>query len=126
MNSDLQPWDVHPGLTAERLSHVARTIRQVRAETLALHDPANGDSAWSLGCRAYSRTCHGIRKSSEDPACSDWLSIVDQTGLHFVFAIGGVPLRFYKTEDAEEEIAPRTLRRFFPELRAQQLAFFAA
>lgn len=126
MAEGLLPWQIHPGLTEERLKFVARLISTIRADTVALHDPDGGDGAWSLGCRAYERTCFGIKKAAENAEHSDWLSMVDQRGLHFVFSVGGVPFRFYKTDDPEENVAPRTLRRFFPELRAQQLAFFDA
>jgi len=89
-----QPWTKYPSLSRERLSAIANIIRRVRTETVALHDAAGGDSEWSLGCRAYSRTCHAIRASAKNYA---WLTILHENeNLRFSFVIGTVPFRFYR------------------------------
>lgn len=119
MATEFVPWEVHPGLTLERLQVVAQLIRRVRADVVALHDPENGDSPWSLGCRAYSRICHEIARAAKTEH-SAWLSVVEPD-MHFVFSIVGVPLRFYRGD--HESPPARTLMRRFPELRCQQLAF---
>jgi hypothetical protein len=114
------PWATYPPLTEARLNTVARLLADVRHEAVLLHDPDNGDNNWSLGCRVYVRACAALLT-----ACSqypEWLSVIEDTGLHFVFAIGGVPLRFYK---GEPENAPsRSLKRKLPEIHAHQLALF--
>lgn len=118
----LKPWEIHPGLWEERLRAVAALIRDVRAAAAAEYDPERGDTPWSLGCTIYSRTCYRIAQASVGTDYSGWLSIVEDDGLKFVFAVGGVPFKIFRGE--EEGRAPhRTLRRSFAELEAQQLAF---
>lgn len=98
---------------------LAQLIKTVRHETVLQHEPSQGDSAWSLGCRAYARICHAIVKAAQSE-WAEWLSMIEDSGLRFVFGIGGVPLRFYKG-DAEQS-KPRQLHRHYPEIQAQQLA----
>jgi hypothetical protein len=112
------PWFTYPSLTDERLGIIGRLLADVRHEAVILHESSKGDSNWSLGCRIYSRSCYAIVKASEQ---YDWLTVVEDTGLHFVFGIG-VPLRFYKGEP--EKTPARSLRRNFPEIHAHQLALF--
>lgn len=113
------PWTIHPSLTADRLSKIAQLIKQVRHDAVLQHEPSKGDNPWSLGCRAYARICHAIAEKVKEGTWN-WLSIVEDKGLRFVFAIGGVPFRFYKGDPDERN--PRTLRLRYPEIRAQQLA----
>jgi hypothetical protein len=40
-----RPWELHPALTAERLSACARLLARGRADALALADPWAGDDA---------------------------------------------------------------------------------
>lgn len=94
MAKEFEPWLKYPGLTQERLSTVAAILRDTRSETIRLHDAAGGDSAWSLGCRIYARTCHALTAAAEK---HDWLTIVpEKESLRFTFAVGGVPLKFYR------------------------------
>ena len=114
------PWKIHPGLTKERLQIIAGIITQVREETLGFHQPTKGDNSWTLGCTTYARVCHAITQAALDDYPS-WLSVVDDTGLHFVFSIGSVPCRFYKGDP--RRIPLRTLRQRYPELQHLQKAF---
>jgi hypothetical protein len=92
--NEFQPWFKYPDLTRERLSTTASIIRRVRQEALVLHDADGGDSQWSLGCRIYSRTCHGLREAATK---YEWLKILPETEtLRFSFAIGSVSFRFYR------------------------------
>jgi hypothetical protein len=92
--SDFHPWIKYPSVLRERLSVVADIIRRVRSDTVALHEPLNGDNEWCLGCRAYSRTCHAIREASKS---HEWLRILSEpANLQFSFAIGEMPFRFYR------------------------------
>lgn len=126
-----KPSDFHPGLTDDRLAIVAKIITDARHECALRHDPKKGDNNWTTGCRAYCWICYGlIVGSTQHP----WLTIIDgggsvetptgtevfQTGLRFVFGVGGVPLRFYKGEATD--IPKKSLRVAFPELTARQVA----
>jgi hypothetical protein len=111
-----RPWDLHPALTAERLSAAARLLARGRADALARAEPWAGDDAWSIGCRAYSFSRHQVRAAAETGRYP-WLKVLDGTQ-HFVFLIDGVPVRFYRG-DADEPTR-RTLRQ--QEVEAEQLA----
>lgn len=97
--STFEPWQKHPDLTSSHLSTVATIIRDVRREVVALHEPADGDGPWSLGCRAYERTCAALRKAA---VTHPWLRILPEAhSLGFSFAIGPVPFRFYRGDPEE-------------------------
>jgi len=97
--NNFKPWAKYPSLTQDRLSVIANLISDVRRGAVALHDPASGDSEWSLGCRVYSRTCDAIRKAAD---IYNWLHILDESeNLRFSFAIGDVPFRFYRGKPDE-------------------------
>jgi hypothetical protein len=118
MSLDFEPWTRYTPLTQERLSVIATAIRDVRHGTVLLHEPDNGDSEWSLGCRVYSRTCHRIRLAAQR---YDWLAILeDEKPLRFAFAIGSIPFRFYRG-DADDPPS-RYLMTTYAELHQQQLA----
>lgn len=111
------PWDRYPPLTQERLELTADLIRVARRETVLLHDTAAGDNAWSLGCRVYARSCFAIRNAART---YDWLKVVAELdGLSFTFAIGGVPLRFFRGDP--DDPPSRYLAISFGELRQLQL-----
>jgi len=100
MDQNFEPWAKYPALTKQRLSAIAVAMRDVRDQTVPLHDVAAGDNAWSLGCRIYARTLFALRRASET---REWLTILPESeALRFTFAIGGVPLKFYRgdVEDA--------------------------
>jgi hypothetical protein len=114
----MKPEELHPGLTRERLMLVAGLIREARHSAVQSYQPENGDLPWSLGCVAYVRSIYAIARAAEER--EDWLKVIE-SGLHFVFAVGGVPLRFYR---GEPESPPGTsLRCRYPEIEALQLAF---
>ena len=114
---DTKPWESHPALTEKCLQVIADIIRNTRHDAIQAHEPNKGDSNWGLGCRVHERTCHAIMLAAND---HDWLDIIEP-GLHFVFSIGGVPIRFYRGEP--ENPNPRYLSRRYPEIQAQQYAF---
>lgn len=115
--NDLKPWDIHPELQEERLVHLAGVMQYVRNDSLLGHEPEKGDTNWGLGCKNHERTCYAI---SEDVKNHSWLDLIE-TGLHFVFSIGGVPIRFFRG-DAEKP-NPRYLNRRDSEIEAHQYAF---
>jgi hypothetical protein len=118
MSLHFDPWTRYTPLTQERLSVIANIIRDVRRETVLKHEPENGDSEWCLGCRVYSRTCHGLRSAARQ---YDWLTILeDDKPLRFGFAIGFVPFRFYRGE--ADDPPSRYLMTTYAELHLQQLA----
>ena len=110
------PWDLHPALTAERITACARLLARGRADALAMADTWAGDDAWSIGCRAFSFSRNQLRRAAE-AGRYPWLGVLDETH-HFVFLIEGVPVRFFRG-DADEP-SKRTLRQ--QESEAQQLA----
>jgi hypothetical protein len=118
MSLDFEPWTRYAPLTQGRLSLVANMIRDVRRETVLLHEPTNGDSEWSLGCRVYSRTCHVLRVAAQEYS---WLTILeDEKPLRFGFAIGSIPFRFYRGE--ADDPPSHYLMTTYAELHQQQLA----
>lgn len=114
---DKKPWDVHSSLTSDRLSHLAYQIKDVRHKALELHDPAEGDGAWSLGCRIYERTINAVERESEK---YPWLDVI-RDGLYFVILVDGVPIRFYKGDAGNP--TSKSLRVHHAELEAQQEVF---
>lgn len=97
---------------------VASLIREARQSAVICYEPEKGDVAWSLGCVAYVRSIRAIAEAAQEH--EEWLRVIEP-GLHFVFAVGGVPLRFYRGEPGTPPV--KSLRRHFPEIEAQQLAF---
>jgi len=97
MSLHFEPWSKYPPLLPERLRIVAGIIRDVRRETVALHEADAGDNEWSLGCRVYARTVHAFQEAAEK---FEWLTILPEyeKPLRFTFAIGSVPIRFYRGE----------------------------
>lgn len=114
---DCKPWEIHNELQEDRLVSLANMIKQVRHEAILVHEPTKGDTNWGLGCRVHERTCYIIKEASD---FHPWLDVIDPS-LHFVFSVGGVPIRFYRGE--AESPNPRHLSRRYPEIEAQQFAF---
>ncbi len=120
MMDTFEPWSKYPPLEKARLSAIAKILQIVRHEAVLLHEPGAGDNEWSLGCRVYARECHAVRAAAEKHS---WLTILHEEDkpLRFTFAIGTVPIRFYRggASDAPGHYVERT----FAELHQQQLAF---
>jgi hypothetical protein len=128
----MKPTDIHPALTDERLRIVAKIITDARHACVIRREAENGDNGWAVGCRAYAWICHALTRATPD---YPWLSIVEggghietEAGDHFfwttarfVFAIGGVPLRFYRGQ--ADDVPSNSLRVAFPELAAKEQAF---
>ena len=112
-----EPWEIAPPLTEERLAFIAYLLAKTRHMAVLSHEPSKGDSNWGLGCRVYERSCRAIEKAAEE---RDWLAVLEPQ-LHFVFLVGGLPLRFGRGD--HEDPNPRLLKRRPSEERAQQLAF---
>jgi hypothetical protein len=110
-------WDHAPELQQQRLELLAGLLASVRREVLATHEPEKGDNNWVLGCRAYGRSCSAITEASRT---YEWLGVLDES-LHYVFTIGGVPVRFAHGD--HEQPSAHLLRRDAKEAHAQQLAF---
>lgn len=87
------PWEYHEDLSLDRLQLVAKILRDSRHNTLLLHDPGGGDTPWSLGCRIYARSAEMLARAA-GTTCA-WLRVITPP-LEFVFAIGEVPVRFYR------------------------------
>ncbi len=114
-----EPWKDYSSLTLERLLIIGSIIRDARDSTAALHDPAGGDTSWSLGCRVYSRTMFRIQGET---ANFEWLRVLPESqNLKFTFSIGSLPVKFYKGEP--DDIPSRSLVRSFAELTQMRLAF---
>lgn len=127
------PTDIHPALTPDRLGIVAQIITDASHEAATRYEPKLGDNGWALGCRRYAWNCHGIVRGSSK--YKEWLSIVDGggylegtdtywTALHFVFAIGGVPLRFYRGKPSG--VPSNSLVIWAPEIDARQTSLFGS
>ena len=120
MDTNFEPWAKYPPLSRQRLSVLSNIIRDVWRDTVMLHDPATGDNAWSLGCRVYARTCFALQQAANQ---FEWLTILpeDEKPLRFTFAIGSIPIRFYRGEAGDPP--GRYVSVSYAELSQQQLAF---
>ncbi|MEJ1962950.1 MAG: hypothetical protein WDO56_15935 [Gammaproteobacteria bacterium] len=113
-----KPWDYHVDLSPDRLQLLAKVLRDIRRDTLALHDPAGGDTSWSLGCRIYARSTALLVRASDQ--LWPWLKIV-QGNLEFIFQVGAVPLRFFSGDAERPDIGH--LRAVEAEVRQLEFAF---
>ena len=114
-----EPWNDYPSLTVERLTKIGSIMRDARDTTVALHDASAGDTAWSLGCRVYSRTMFRIKRETLN---LNWLRVLPESqSLKFTFTVGMLPIKFYKGEP--EDIPSRSLVRSFAELDQLKIAF---
>jgi len=111
----MTPWEHHPALTRDRLITIGKLIERGRNDALDRFDPSLGCTGWNVGCDAFSFQKHQIETASAD---IDWLDILDPS-MQFVFAIGGVPVRFYRGEPDEPNA--RTLKQSFSELHQASL-----
>ena len=115
-----QPWNDYPGLTLDRLLCVGDLIRVAREGAADDHRPEMNETNWSLGVRAYERTCGAVRWAR---ATHVWLNVVAglQGGpVHFVMSIGGHAVRFYR--GSPDHVPERYRQRSFPELTQQMHA----
>lgn len=115
-----QPWSDYPGLTLDRLLSVGDIIRAARDGAADDHRPEMYETNWSLGVRAFERTCGAIRWATQTHA---WLHIVAGFvggPVHFVMSIGGHPVRFYRGSPVN--VPQRYREPSFPELIEQQHA----
>jgi len=118
MMDTFEPWSKYPPLEKERLTITAKILQTVRHEAVLLHEPGAGDNEWSLGCRVYARECHAVRAAAEKYS---WLTILPEAEpLRFTFAIGTIPIRFYR--GGATDAPGHYLEKTFAELHQQQLA----
>lgn len=114
----MYPWEVHAGLSPDRLIKIAELIQSGRNKALDRFDPTLGCTGWTVGCEAFAFQRYELIKAAEE---IEWLQILDST-MQFVFSVGGVPVRFYRGEP--DDPSSRTLKQTFPEL--DQLTLFSA
>lgn len=115
-----QPWDDYPGLTFDRLRAVAELIRNAREGAADDHRPEMSETNWSLGVRAYERTCGAVRLATPT---HPWLHVVaghHGGPVHFVMSIGGHAVRFYR--GSPDHVPDRYRHPSFPELTQQMHA----
>lgn len=86
------PWDHHPDLSLDRLQLISKVLIDTRREAVRQHDPAAGDTPWSLGCRVYARSAEMLARAAAD--LWPWLTVVSPP-LEFIFGVGAVPMRFF-------------------------------
>ena len=115
----MSPLECHPDLKEDRLAALAQFFAQTRWATAELHDVTAGDDGWALGCRSFARARNLLLQKAASGEWS-WLGIVNP-GKQFVFAIGAVPVRFYRGSIARPPA--RTLAYSAPELAQLALAF---
>lgn len=113
-----EPWTIHPDLRRDRLVALGQLIQKGRNDALDRHDPEVGADSWTLGCNAFQFQRYQISKAVADGRFT-WLSLIDPSK-QFIFAIGIVPVRFYRGE--AEEPTSRTIRQAYLEL--SQLSLF--
>lgn len=97
--NDCLPWEVHPGLTEDRLLFIARVLAGVRDRVRLQLQPEEGDlyfGQWVSGTQAHARTAYEINRLAES-GDYPWLEIVDR-GMQFTFKIDGVPIRIFRGE----------------------------
>ena len=112
------PWDFHSDLSPDRLQLLAKVLRDIRKDTLVLHDPAGGDTSWSLGCRIYARSTTMLARAADQ--LWPWLKIV-QGNLEFIFQVGAVPLRFFHGDSDRPDVGH--LRAVEAETKQLEFAF---
>lgn len=91
----MNPWEVNPSLTPEKLRQLANFITQVRDDVVDLHDTQLGDTDMSTGFRAYECCRSRIIKEAE-AGTWPWLKIVQPTH-RFTFSVDGTPIRFRRS-----------------------------
>ena len=98
----LKPWEIHPALTRARLAVVGKAIWDARHSAASDASWEKGDNLWDIGCKAYSRAKYALaRLAMPGGQIAGWLTIQDRSQ-HFVFSVGGVPVRMYNG-DADED-----------------------
>lgn len=112
------PWEKYPALKLERLIAVAAAIRSGRNSAVLSHEPSKGDNFWTLGCVAYQRCCYALTELSD--RCN-WLTVLPEEQNRFTFAVGGVPLKFYK--GPADDPPSRSLAVSYAELGSIQQSF---
>lgn len=113
------PSDCHPDLQEERLQVLADFFAGTRSSVAALHDPLAGDDAWALGCRGNARWRNLLVRKSQSGEWP-WFKVLNP-GKRFIFAIGDVPVRFYR---GNHKCPPsRTLAQTAQEMSQLSLAF---
>ena len=92
---DMNPWDIVPAFTQERLVALASRLLRIRADAAKLQDPDQGDSHWVLGCRVYERTRFQLSCAAKAGELT-WLTAHMTTNLRFYVKIGGVPIHIFR------------------------------
>jgi hypothetical protein len=119
--SALLPWDIHPGLTPERLQVIAALLRRVRDTAVDGYSILDGDGPWSLGCTIYERSLNALRRLDASGEYAEWFSLIENEPLRVVFGLERYPLRFFRGEAGDDPPAHQ-LKRHAEEIEAAQLA----
>lgn len=118
MANTWNPSETYPGVTVERLVVLAGIVRSAREGAALNHDPASGETNWTLGVRAFERTNHAIAAAViEHP----WLSVVQGAEggpVQFVFAVGGHAVRVCRGD--ADEVPLRYRQPCLPEIEQQE------
>jgi hypothetical protein len=101
--NSLQPSDVYPALTWERLIGLRQIVFDTRKWVAGDAKPDRGDTKCGVGFRAWEQTKFGIAMAAMGEFRS-WLSIADK-GANFTFKIDLMPIRFCRG-DCEEPLPP--------------------
>src|ERR1700730_349946 len=107
MENSWPPETTHEGLTQDRLVIIGDILRRARDGAATKHEPAMGETSWSLGTRAYERTEFEIIAAS---LLHPWLQVIEgESGgpVRFAFAIAGHTFRFFK--GAPDEVPAKYL-----------------
>lgn len=115
----MDPSELHPALTPDRLERLGAVILQARRSAFEDHFPRKGDDAWSYGCTCYSRTKYLISQRAGTRGF-EWLTVISERP-EFIVSVDGVPLKFYKGEPDDPPL--RAFQRRPREFDALQLEF---
>jgi hypothetical protein len=94
MLNPLQPSDIYPSFTWERLSTLAALMFTTRKWVAEQAAPERGDGLCSIGFRAWEQTKFAVTKAAAVEH-KEWLS-VSEVGAHFTFKLRLMPIRFLR------------------------------
>lgn len=113
-----KPSEFNTKLDEHLIDKVAHILYNARIKCLNGYEPENGDTPWSNGVRSREWCRKAIRDAAND---YDFLEILKDKGQSFVFAINGVPVKFYK-DDATN---PSSKLFKFQEIEQKQYELFS-
>jgi len=114
----IKPSDYNNKLDEHLIDTVAHILYNARIKCLNGYEPENGDTPWSNGVRSREWCRKAIRDAVND---YDFLKILKDKGQSFVFAINGVPVKFYKDDTKK----PSSKLFKFQEIEQKQYELFS-